>query len=290
MGCGTSVPVVIRGVTTNAGQGSIACKEIEREVDDALQALRDRRKSAFATVAMLMEQEAGQAQLLDNDLLEEILSALKDTEQQKYHEEAGAILETLYSWALDKANITVQRPKIKVYESAVRCLVRLVEHVPQPKEARREANISASAIRRTGSNGMLKRSGSSDSMCLKRTSSFESNEHGLYPELVVDLKKPYRIRHVNGPWEKAFGHEKQNCLGRTINLMLGPDTDTEKVMGILKETELEGSARGLLAFHDAEGDSMMVTLTATGIFGAAEDDDDQGVGDGAYRSAMLVLR
>jgi hypothetical protein len=56
-------------------------------------------------------------------------------------------------------------------------------------------------------------------------------------------------------------------------------------MGLLETTARDGMARGLLAFHDSAGDPMMVTLTATGIFGVGEGTDAEG-----YTSCMLIFR
>jgi hypothetical protein len=56
-------------------------------------------------------------------------------------------------------------------------------------------------------------------------------------------------------------------------------------MGLLETTARDGTACGLLAFHDSAGDPMMVTLSATGIFGVGEGSDAEG-----YTSCMLIFR
>ena len=210
--------------------------------------------------------------MLERDLLAELLSILQDTaEQQHFHGQAGQLLQTLQQWALRTVE---QRPRTRTltrtFEPAARCLMALVEHKPPKQDPK---------AKRT-----LKRTNSSEG--LKRTSSFESNEYGLYPEMVIALQKPYRVLQVNEPWEQVFGHRKETSLGRTINLILGPDTNNEKLVGMLETTARDGTACGLLAFHDSSGDPMMVTLTATGIFGVGEGDEE----DGGYYSCMLIFR
>jgi hypothetical protein len=56
-------------------------------------------------------------------------------------------------------------------------------------------------------------------------------------------------------------------------------------MGLLETTARDGTACDLLAFHDSEGDPMMVSLTAIGIFGVGEGTNAEG-----YTSCMLIFR
>ena len=265
MGCGSSVardpPSAAAGQDNDEREAALAALRRRGE------AVRDDAFDAFDRVASLLDaDDATVLYMLERELLVELLSILQDKAQQHFHEPAGQLLEALQRWALRTVE---QRPRTRTFEPAARSLMALVEHKPVKKDRKAKPG--------------LKRTNSSDG--LKRTSSFESNEHGLYPEMVIALKKPYRVLQVNEPWEQVFGHRKETSLGRTINLILGPDTNNEKLIGLLETTARDGTACGLLAFHDSSGDSMMVTLTVTGIFGVGEGDDEDG-----YTSCMLIFR
>ena len=275
-----------------------------------LQSLRSRAEGSFTGMSSLLELSPGRtyaaAYMIENGLLEELAAVLHNNREQDQHKAAGQIIDTLREWALDQTREQYQLPKSKEYDTAVRCLGMLVEYQKADKDpldgARRGPGLfRPGSFRRTGSFGRLVpevqsdgtlqspgsfcgrgsvgRTGSNDNgSLLQRTSSFECNEHGLYPEIVVELQKPYRINRVNERWISAFGHAAEKSLGRTINLIMGPDTDTEKFLGLLKTTKLEGSATGLLAFHDSEGTSSLITLTVRGI------------GNDEYHSSMLIFR
>ena len=146
---------------------------------------------AFDSVARLLDaDESNVMAMLERDLLRELLSILKDKAQQPFHGRAGQLLDTLQTWALD----TVQHRSHNTtsFQPAARCLMALVEHTPPKMDPEAKP-----VLKRTSSVAGL-----------KRTSSFESNLNGLYPEMVIEFKKPYRIVQVNEPWEQAFGHRK----------------------------------------------------------------------------------
>jgi len=202
-----SAPAVLEGhrrkvaPAAKVGQrrGSAPAALVDNECARALMALRTRGEAmrdrgpaaaddAFDSVARLLDaDESNVMNMLERDLLCELLSILKDKAQQPFHGRAGQLLDTLQTWALDTVQ---QQQKTRSSEPAARCLMALVEHTPPKKDPEAKPGL-----KRTSSVGGL-----------KRTSSFESNLDGLYPEMVIELKKPYRIVQVNEPWEQAFGH------------------------------------------------------------------------------------
>jgi PAS domain S-box-containing protein len=56
-----------------------------------------------------------------------------------------------------------------------------------------------------------------------------------YPEalVVTESKFPFRIVSVNTPWERLCGYTEQECVGETLNILQGPDTDKAKVTALL---------------------------------------------------------
>ena len=189
------------GSATSVGlrRASAPAVLVHDECERALMALRKRGDAmrnggpaaadvAFGSVARLLDaDESNVMAMLERDLLCELLSILKDKEQQPFHRWAGQLLDTLQTWAL---NAVQQRQKTISCEPAARCLMALVEHTPPKMDPKAKPGL-----KRTSSVGGL-----------KRTSSFDSNLHGLYPEMVIEMRKPYRIVQVNEPWEQAFGH------------------------------------------------------------------------------------
>jgi hypothetical protein len=206
-----SAPAVLEGhrrkvaPAAKVGQrrGSAPAALVDNECARALMALRTRGEAmrdrgpaaaddAFDSVARLLDaDESNVMNMLERDLLCELLSILKDKAQQPFHGRAGQLLDTLQTWALD----TVQHRSHNTtsFQPAARCLMALVEHTPPKMDPEAKP-----VLKRTSSVAGL-----------KRTSSFESNLNGLYPEMVIEFKKPYRIVQVNEPWEQAFGHRKK---------------------------------------------------------------------------------
>ena len=259
------------------GDGPVLSESSGKELDRAMTALRARAAGAFALVAEKLREERSLLYMLNSDLVEELLSVWADKNEREYHCDAGMLLGFLHQWCREKISSHSSVPKGQVYESAVRCLVGLAEH--KKRSPNSEICGGRSPLRRTGSAG------------LTRTSSFEVNENGLYPEIVVDLAKPFRIRQVNEGWQEAFGHKKEVAIGRTVNLIFGPNTDTVKFEGFLKTTSIDGSARGLITVYNAEGEALMVTLSCTGIFGTGGCNADDGIfSPDEYKSCMLIFR
>lgn len=241
-----------------------------------LQSLRSRAEGSFTGMSSLLEVSPGSAALMiENGLLEELAAVLHNKREQEQHKAAGQIIDTLRGWALDRTREQCRLPKSKEYDTAVRCLGLLAEYKKadeDPLDRRGPGLFRSGSFRRTGSfvhpvpevqsdctlqspgsfcglqspgsfcgrgsrRGPGSGTGSNDNGSpLQRTSSFECNEHGLYPEIVVELQKPYRINRVNERWISAFGHAAEESLSRTVNLIMGPDTDTEKFLGLLETT------------------------------------------------------
>ena len=51
--------------------------------------------------------------------------------------------------------------------------------------------------------------------------------------VVTDIKSPYRITQVNSAWETLCGYKQEECNGKTLKMVQGPDTDWSTLSTLL---------------------------------------------------------
>ena len=53
--------------------------------------------------------------------------------------------------------------------------------------------------------------------------------------VITDIKSPFRITQVNTAWESLCGYKREECKGKSLKLLQGPDTDWSAVSALLSQ-------------------------------------------------------
>jgi len=79
--------------------------------------------------------------------------------------------------------------------------------------------------------------------------------------VVTEITSPFRIVSVNGPWEKLCGFSQEESVGKTLEILQGPQTDKATVTALLNQM-LKGEEAGAeLINYDKNGRKFHNSLT-----------------------------
>lgn len=79
--------------------------------------------------------------------------------------------------------------------------------------------------------------------------------------VVTEMMPPFRIVSVNGPWEKLCGFSQKESVGKTLEILQGPQTDKATITALLNQM-LKGEEAGAeLINYDKNGKTFHNRLT-----------------------------
>ncbi|KAJ8603377.1 hypothetical protein CTAYLR_004278 [Chrysophaeum taylorii] len=71
--------------------------------------------------------------------------------------------------------------------------------------------------------------------------------------VITSASRPFVIEHVNGAWTKLCGYDPDECLGKTLAILQGPETAQETVQKINADASKGHATSALLANYNKEG-------------------------------------
>lgn len=95
----------------------------------------------------------------------------------------------------------------------------------------------------------------------------QEEQEALQPVIVLtDCAVPYRIIGVSANWGKTFGTSAREVVGRSINLLFGPETDAKGCHNVLKQASHCNSSMLSTVMYEKSGAAKRFTM-----FGKASD-------------------
>eukprot|EP00956_Cyclotella_meneghiniana_P021430 scaffold39077_cov72-Cyclotella_meneghiniana.AAC.7 len=81
--------------------------------------------------------------------------------------------------------------------------------------------------------------------------------------VVTDIKSPYCITQVNSAWETLCGYKQEECKGKTLKFLQGPDTDWSTLSTLLTRL-LAGEEASVMLTNYAKNGRRMKNLVKVG--------------------------
>lgn len=73
--------------------------------------------------------------------------------------------------------------------------------------------------------------------------------------VVTTAARPFRITHVNKAWTELCGFELEECKGKSLSILQGPETDMSKVDKLCKLSQKGYAASMVVTNHNKKGDT-----------------------------------
>lgn len=87
--------------------------------------------------------------------------------------------------------------------------------------------------------------------------------------VITSATRPFVIEYVNGPWTKLCGYDPDECVGKTLRILQGPETSRETVQQITTDATNGHATSAVLTNYNKEGEKFENYLR---VFPLVDDD------------------
>jgi len=71
--------------------------------------------------------------------------------------------------------------------------------------------------------------------------------------VITEAKHPFRIVHVNSAWTRLCGYTQEESLGKSLNILQGPETEIEQLSKLQAQIEQQNAASTHLTNYSKQG-------------------------------------
>jgi len=84
--------------------------------------------------------------------------------------------------------------------------------------------------------------------------------------VITEINCPFKITYVNAAWEQLCGFRREECLGKTLKIIQGPETDSMAITALMSQLLRGETAGTLLNNYDKYGRKFRNRLRVGPIF------------------------
>jgi len=99
------------------------------------------------------------------------------------------------------------------------------------------------------------------------TTLYEALQSSEDARVITELDFPFHISSVNESWENLCGYRKDECYGKTLGILQGPETDKAAIKALMNQLGRGETAGVVLTNYTKEGRKFRNRLTVGPLFG-----------------------